>query len=338
MRARCVAGILGAMAWLCAVPGAEAREELLIAGGLAAMVAGTEALDDRLIRKLSRHISQRRVHRFIGGMRGKIGESLRHRFNRVYFQRFMKERLGHFMIPVDPGPHPPRELIMKTFVLNEADIPKKVNPDFYFSSGYGQLLWWIQTAERHGLNLRTMTAVLELGTGTGRLIRHLRCIDGIRLVGTDLDIENVTWCRSSLPGIEFHQNALDPPLTFAEEGTFDFAFAASVFTHIPLETQGLWISEMRRVLKPGGFLLCDVLGRYHQEHMLDADDLRSLRERGSLTLTPADEKASLSTKVIGSWDVFMKRKAFLEAFGREFVVKDFLPGVIDLLVLQKPKA
>lgn len=134
-----------------------------------------------------------------------------------------------------------------------------------------------------------------------------------------------TRCREAIPGIEFYRNELHPPLAFAEDGAFDFIFAASVFTHIPLETQSLWISEMRRILKPGGILLCDVLGRYHQERMLDSADMKALRERGDFTLTQNDEKASLSTKVIGSWDVFMKRRALL-------------PGVIDLLVLQKRSA
>lgn len=250
----------------------------------------------------------------------------------------MRGKLGHFVNEVDEGPFPPKELIMGTFVLDEADAPKKLNPDFYFSSGYGQLLWWLRSIEEHGFNIRTASAIMELGSGSGRLIRHFRCVDGIRLVGTDLNTANVKWCQENLQGIEFHQNALQPPLTFAEDNTFDLVYAASVFTHIPFDTQRLWIKEMHRIIKPGGFLVCDVLGRYHQERMLDKEDMKGIRSGGELTITQTDPKASLSTKVIGSWDVFMSRQEVIKRFGAHFTICDYTPGIIDTLFLRKDQA
>src|SRR3546814_6253266 len=50
---------------------------------------------------------------------------------------------------------------------------------------------------------------------------------------------------------------LTPPLAFADE-SFDLVYALSVFTHIPLELQRDWLDELRRVLVPGGYLLCTV--------------------------------------------------------------------------------
>ena len=260
-----------------------------------------------------------------------------HWLARIRFEHYMNRTLSHFRVDVDPGPVGPKDLIMKTAVLNEDDAPRKLDANFYFESGYTQMLSWMQILERNGFNLRTASAIMELGCGSARLIRHLRCIDGIKLLGADLTPEMVGWCGQNLPGISFHVNGLRPPLQFAEPNSFDLVFAASVFTHIPLETQHLWIQELFRIIRPGGFLLCDVLGRWHQERMLNAEEMRNLRQKGALTLTPDDPNASLSTKVIKSWDVFQTRQQVLNAFGTSFEVRDYIPAAIDLLVLQKPR-
>ena len=60
--------------------------------------------------------------------------------------------------------------------------------------------------------------------------------------------EMVEWCQANLTGIDFYHNELSPPLDFAEDNSFDLMLASSVFTHIPLETQELWLAEMQRVL------------------------------------------------------------------------------------------
>lgn len=299
------------------------------------IVVGTSRVD-RLIDRLSRGLSASWKRRILGRFKGSFGNRLGHRFARADFERYMRQKIGRFYVHVDPGPLATEALIMKTFVLNESDKATKLDPHFYFRSGYTQTLWWLKMLEQHGFNLRTTSAIMELGTGSARLIRHLRCIDGIRLVGSDLNAENIEWCRENIHGIEFHGNEPTPPLKFAEDGAFDMVFAASVFTHIPLDTQGLWIAEMNRILKPGGFFVCNVLGRFQQDHMLDVHDLEVLHTEGHLTLTDKDEKASLSTKVIGSWDVFQTRREVLRAFGRHFTVLDYSPAVIDVLVLRKP--
>jgi SAM-dependent methyltransferase len=255
---------------------------------------------------------------------------------RIRFNQFMRERLGAFLEEVDEGPVGSKEIIMQTAVLNKDEAALKTNSDFYFYSAYNQMYSWMNILERNGFNLRTVSSILELGCGSARLIRHLRCIDGIRLVGCDLRADHIEWCRKNIPGIEFYTNELSPPLQFAQDDSFDLVFASSVFTHIPLETQALWIQEMRRILRPGGFLLCDVLGRYHQQHMLSKNDLQDLKKKGALTLTASDSKASLSTQIIGSWDVFLTRGEVLNAFGKGFKVLDFMPAGLDLLILQKP--
>jgi SAM-dependent methyltransferase len=255
---------------------------------------------------------------------------------RFRFCQFMRERLRGFFEEVDEGPVGSKEIINQTAVLNNAEASLMRNSDYYFYSAYKQMHEWMGILERYGLNLRTVGSIMELGCGSARLIRHLKCMDGIRLVGCDLRADHIEWCRKNIPGIEFYTNELTPPLQFAQDNSFDLVFAASVFTHIPMETQALWIQEMYRILRPGGILLCDVLGRYHQQRMLSRNELQDLKKKGTLTLTGSDSKASLSTQIIGSWDVFLTRGEVLNAFGKEFKVLDFLPAGLDLLILQKP--
>ncbi len=266
----------------------------------------------------------------------RLGGRLRFGRSRAAFTRHMRKKLGGFYVDIDPGPKGTDEIIMKTAVLVKEEAAWSLDANNYFEQGFRQLYTWFTLLEPYGFNPRTVGAVFELGCGSARLIRHLRCMRGVRLVGSDLVPEQVEWCKANVPGVEFYVNQLDPPLSFAKDNTFDLAFAASVFTHIPLETQEKWIHEMYRILRPGGFLVCDVLGHYHQGRMLDAEDMKKFEEQGNFTLTAKDKKASLSTQLIGSWDVFMKRGEFLRVFGKEFEVIDYLPTLLNLFVLRKP--
>jgi SAM-dependent methyltransferase len=177
--------------------------------------------------------------------------------------------------------------------------------------------------------------VLEFGCASGRLIRHLRCIDGIRLAGTDLDDEPIQWCRANLPGVEFHVNGFRPPLEFAEDNAFDLVFAASVFTHIPDEVRYGWIQEMQRILSPGGFLICTLHGPYHEAAMLSADDRARLRRQGRLTLEATDPRTSLSSRITGQCDVFATRSEVLREYGSVLRVRDYVPDFQDILIAQK---
>lgn len=108
--------------------------------------------------------------------------------------------------------------------------------------------------------------VLEWGCGPGRLIRHVAgLLPGreLRLAGADYNPETVAWCRRNLPGIEFVENGLGPPLPFPD-GRFDATFNFSVFTHLSESVQRDWVRELLRVLKPGGLLVCTTAGEAYR--------------------------------------------------------------------------
>jgi SAM-dependent methyltransferase len=165
-------------------------------------------------------------------------------------------------------------------------------------------------------HLGSMRSVLEFGCGTGRVLRHFRNIAGLRLAGTDANPEPIEWDRKNLPEIDFYHNQLTPPLTF-EDQSFDLIYALSVFTHIPLELQRSWLDELRRVLVPGGYLLCTVTDDA-VTYQLNPQDRAQLKRDGALTFDRNHPRSSYSTQVLGSWDVFQTRDQVRAAFSVGF--------------------
>jgi SAM-dependent methyltransferase len=119
--------------------------------------------------------------------------------------------------------------------------------------------------ERAGAPLDSMSAILDFGCGCGRVMRWLAGLPG-ELRGADFDGPAVEWCRENLPFAEFVHNGLRPPLPFSP-GEFDFVYAFSVLTHLPVELQHAWVGELTRVLRPGGHLLVSTHGPRYLERL-----------------------------------------------------------------------
>jgi len=111
------------------------------------------------------------------------------------------------------------------------------------------------------LALRDDTRVFDFGCGCGRVLTYLHeALGKGRFFGSDIDAEAIGWCQVNLPLIAtFALNQHWPPLLFAD-AFFDFVFSVSIFTHLPEDMQLAWLDELRRVTKPGGWLVLTVHG------------------------------------------------------------------------------
>jgi len=97
-------------------------------------------------------------------------------------------------------------------------------------------------------------SVLDFGCGCGRVARYWgREYPQLRFLGCDYDRSAVEWCTRNLPFGHFFVNRMDPPLNLDDE-SISFAYALSVFTHLPEELQRPWLDELVRVVKPGALV------------------------------------------------------------------------------------
>jgi cyclopropane fatty-acyl-phospholipid synthase-like methyltransferase len=103
---------------------------------------------------------------------------------------------------------------------------------------------------------------LEIGCGPGRLMRPMsRHFEEIH--GVDVSNEMIRLASQKLSGIPFahvhHTQGSD--LAPLASDYFDFVYSYAVFQHIPSkEVVFQYLSEARRVLKPGGILCCQING------------------------------------------------------------------------------
>jgi SAM-dependent methyltransferase len=108
-----------------------------------------------------------------------------------------------------------------------------------------------------GTSLGESDRILDFGCGPGRVLRalHFRGIDKERLFGTDIDSEAIDWCTRNYARVaNFAVNNHEPPTPYPDD-FFDCIYSISVFTHLPEEMQFAWLAELKRIVKPAGYLI-----------------------------------------------------------------------------------
>jgi ubiquinone/menaquinone biosynthesis C-methylase UbiE len=127
----------------------------------------------------------------------------------------------------------------------------------YWLSGYADRMKILRNTK---LSDDKNLTYLDFGGSSGRVARHFV---GRQITPwcCDINIRSIDWAAKYLsPAVLAFQNRPAPHLPF-EDNTFDIVSAFSVFTHIDLDEMS-WLLELRRILKPGGFLYITV----HDEH------------------------------------------------------------------------
>ena len=118
--------------------------------------------------------------------------------------------------------------------------------------------------------------ICEWGCGPARVIRHLAntpALSGCDLIGTDYNDEAIAWCARSINGIRFERNGLQPPLPLPSEHC-DCVYAISIFTHLSERMHYAWVTELFRILKPGGILIFTTHGDRSADRLLPAEKAR----------------------------------------------------------------
>jgi ubiquinone/menaquinone biosynthesis C-methylase UbiE len=99
--------------------------------------------------------------------------------------------------------------------------------------------------------IRPGERVLDLGSGTGDFTAEISRA-GARPVGVEIAEAAIARARSRHPEVEFRLAPIDGPLPIGD-AEFDVVFSTEVIEHVADTAR--WLSEVRRVLRPGGRLL-----------------------------------------------------------------------------------
>lgn len=141
----------------------------------------------------------------------------------------------------------------------------------------------IELLAEAGVDYRKFRSVLDFGCGCGRVLagwEHLISA-GSKLHGFDINSSLIKFCQENIPFATTATSDYFPPLPIAD-GSIDFAYAASVWTHLSLPASVQWAGEFARVIAPGGTALVSYHGSYFAPTLaqLSMEGSQQLEERG----------------------------------------------------------
>lgn len=150
------------------------------------------------------------------------------------------------------------------------------DPAFFAAYKAGYMASWLGEAAR-----TKSLSILDFGCGVGNTIAQLRkTFPAASLHGADLSGESIRLASES-HAREATFRTIENARLPHEDASFDLVMAACVFHHIPPPERTHWMSEIRRVLKPGGHVFV------FEHNMLNPLTLKTVRD------CPFDEDAIL---------------------------------------------
>ena len=180
--------------------------------------------------------------------------------------------------------------------------------------------------------------VLDVGCGIGRMARPLAYfINGLgSYTGFDVVEDGIAWCRKNyraFPNFRFdhiplyndlyNRSADQVPETFSfpyPDYNFDLVILTSVFTHMLPAAFERYVSEIKRVLKPGGY--CFVTA-----YMVSEEVKKNLPDRVSEFFPFKEGEAYFHSKAVPGANVGYQREYFFGVFQQAGLInRAFLKG------------
>ena len=156
-----------------------------------------------------------------------------------------------------------------TPVLERAGISSATPPEDVHAMGRGPVAAGgdlyladlvFDALHRAGLAVPEGGTVLDFGSSSGRVLRAVAAgRPDIECVGCDPNEGAIAWAQEHLPMARFFVSPQRPPLAFAD-GSVDLVYAVSIWSHFAEGPAIEWLSEMHRVLTPGGALVITTHG------------------------------------------------------------------------------
>lgn len=201
--------------------------------------------------------------------------------------------------------------------------------------------------------------VLDFGCGAGRQVQYFYDRANVKLTGCDPSQPHIQWLSENYPSANFYVSKFAPPLPFSN-ASFDLVYSVSVFTHLSEKAQFEWLSELRRILRPGGIALLTIMGEYaaqlsdrNKYYKRDPNEPKSfsqeLSEKKFLFYVPTSY--SLINSIVSPNSVsedemygatWHSKEYITNKWSQYFNIVNIIPGCIDnlqdLVVLRKENA
>lgn len=241
------------------------------------------------------------------------------------------------------APFPPADLMMNTTGLTRQEE--------FAAHGVAMLQALARCSPKP---LAAYGSMLDFGVGVGRLARMFQGFEG-RYVGVDIDPRHVRWISENLAYVEALESIPREPLPLPAN-SFDGVISISVFTHLNEADQRFYLSELRRVAKPGAILFLTVHGEkaLHraetQDHIFEmlsipresvTEARRSFSEGPGFTFVR--QEGHLTSEAYEYGITFISENYIKEVWSEYFSVLQVASGAIhdfqDIVVLKcAPKA
>src|SRR5882724_9421825 len=225
------------------------------------------------------------------------------------------------------------------------------SPDFYRADGLKSFSEFSDAASRHR-ELVSIRRMLDWGCGCGRVTVQF-LLDGTipEVFGCDIDGEAIAWCQQHLREGKFQRIEPYPPTPYPDQ-SFDLVIAYSVFTHLSRDLQNAWLTEMRRIISPGGLFIASVHGPFATSFAFSPTSLgrfvprlrdRFIRHtilREGIVDTTVDHALNGVAPEGYYRGVFQTREHTMKAWSKFFEILEYAEGGVgnfqDLVVMRRP--
>lgn len=190
--------------------------------------------------------------------------------------------------------------------------------------------------------------VLDFGCGIGRPMLMLYANYKIPTHACDVNKSAIDFLKTQKETMpELFHSSFEPPLPY-RDSFFDAVYSISVWTHLEKPDEDAWLTEMKRILKPGGIAMISFIGpsgletrqqRYDTWRDVTQDDLENL---GRVYIEHEDRSKGTGSEYTPRWGTTMHTPNYIEREWSRFfdiieIAEDGLPASRhSYVVLRKP--
>lgn len=101
--------------------------------------------------------------------------------------------------------------------------------------------------------------ILDFGCGCGRVLFPFHFRTNSTIYGSDIDHTAISYLKAFIESNRLVVNKFEPPTSFPDK-FFDIIYSISIWTHIDSVRSVMWLGEMSRILKSGGYCFITTAG------------------------------------------------------------------------------